>query len=369
MLAQTSEGMSVYLFTEKNSKGERKIAGIFEPVSEDLVATIDQQKDFLQKNILSSFKKKPDEINISLSDRYSGCMLGLACGDAVGAAVELRKPGTFFHLTDMVGGGPYNLKAGQWTDDTSMALCLAASLIENHNKEDDGFNPKDQVKKYIQWRDTGYMSSIGRCFDIGNTVATALNEFSRTNEPYSGPTDRYSAGNGSVMRLAPIPLRYFNSIEKTARYAELSSKVTHGAEEAVDACHLFSLLINKALQGESKESILFETEPLKKLSPEINKIRKGSYTLKTRREICGKSYVINSLEAALWCFYTTSNLEEAILKSANLGNDADTTAAICGQLAGAHYGEKSIPEHWKEKLTEYKMIKNIAKKLYDIRLN
>ncbi len=164
-------------------------------------------------------------------ERYRGSLLGLAVGDAVGTSLEFQPPGSFAPLDDMVGGGPFGLAPGQWTDDTSMALCLAESLIDRR-----GFDPVDQLQRYVRWYRDGHLSSTGRCFDIGNTVQDALLRFERTGEPYCGPTHRMSAGNGSIMRLAPVPLFYrANPREAIARSGE-SSRTTHGAAAAVDAC-------------------------------------------------------------------------------------------------------------------------------------
>ena len=137
----------------------------------------------------------------SLSERYRGSLLGLACGDAVGTTVEFQPRGAFAPMTDMVGGGPFGLAPGQWTDDTSMALCLAESLLNQG-----GFDARDQMGRYLNWWQWGYLSSIGHCFDIGMTVWQALARFQRTGEPFAGSTDPQSAGNGSLMRLAPVPL-------------------------------------------------------------------------------------------------------------------------------------------------------------------
>ena len=134
-------------------------------------------------------------------ERFSGCLLGLAIGDTVGTTLEFKRPGSFEPLTDMVGGGPFRLKPGQWTDDTSMALCLAASLIECR-----GFDARDQMERYVRWWREGYMSSTGHCFDIGNTTAEALGIFQRTRDPFAGSTDLDKAGNGSLMRPAPVPM-------------------------------------------------------------------------------------------------------------------------------------------------------------------
>jgi ADP-ribosyl-[dinitrogen reductase] hydrolase len=138
-----------------------------------------------------------------LTDRFRGCLVGLAVADAVGTTVEFMPPGSFSPVTDMVGGGPFELAPGQWTDDTSMALCLAESLIECR-----GFDPGDQMRRYVRWHRDGHLSSTGRCFDIGITVAEALHRFASTGEPFSGSTDPMKAGNGSLMRLAPVAMFY-----------------------------------------------------------------------------------------------------------------------------------------------------------------
>jgi ADP-ribosyl-[dinitrogen reductase] hydrolase len=170
---------------------------------------------------------------MDISNRFRGCLLGLAVGDAVGTTVEFRPRGTFSPMTDMVGGGPFNLKPGAWTDDTSMALCLATSLLEKN-----GFDPKDQMNRYCNWYQHGYLSSTDRCFDIGVTVRNALQRYLDNGEPFSGSTDPNSAGNGSIMRLAPIPMYYFPNRELILQYSAENSKTTHGALECEDACRL-----------------------------------------------------------------------------------------------------------------------------------
>ncbi len=177
-------------------------------------------------------------------ENFRGAMLGLAVGDALGTTLEFTRPGTFQPLSDMVGGGPFNLKPGQWTDDTSMALCLAESLVEQR-----GFDLKDQVLRYVKWYRDGYLSSTGECFDIGNTVRDALHRFEQTGNPASGSTHPQSAGNGSIMRLAPVPMAYANRPEKAVELSGRSSITTHGAAACIDACRYFGGLIAGALNG------------------------------------------------------------------------------------------------------------------------
>ena len=290
----------------------------------------------------------------SLQDKYEGCLLGLACGDAVGTTVEFKRRGSFAPITDMVGGGPFNLVAGQWTDDTSMALCLAESLLAQK-----GFDAKDQMDRYLRWYNDGYMSSKGYCFDIGLTISGALKNYSLHQNPYAGSTHPRTAGNGSIMRLAPIPLYYLLSLEQTIHFAGESSRTTHGSEEAVESAKLFAVLIRMALLGHDKQEILFKNEYYSNTAT-VNALAQGDYLVKEEKHIKGSGFVIESLEAALWCFARTDSFEQAVLKAVNLGDDADTTAAIVGQIAGAYYGVSAIPSSWLKKLYNVEFIRGLA---------
>lgn len=311
-------------------------------------------------------------------ERYRGCLLGLAAGDALGTTVEFKAPGTFRPVEDMVGGGKFGLSAGEWTDDTSMALCLAESLIEKR-----GFNPEDQLRHYVRWYREGHMSSTEKCFDIGNATAAALHRFEKTGEPYSGSRDPQAAGNGSIMRLAPAPLLYARAItyhfddvgplEAIERSGE-SSRTTHGARNAVDACRYLGALIVGAANGFEKEQLLSEhfspvgSEYWEKwpLTEELNEVAAGSFKRKEPPEIRGRGYVVGSLEAALWAFHKSDSFKEGALMAVNLGEDADTTGAVYGQLAGAYYGERAIPESWRYKIAHRLILEYFAERLYKI---
>jgi ADP-ribosyl-[dinitrogen reductase] hydrolase len=276
-------------------------------------------------------------VAVSVAARYRGCLLGLACGDAVGTTVEFQPRGTFARVTDMVGGGIFHLAPGQWTDDTSLALCLAESLVERQ-----GFDPRDQMERYCRWWKEGYLSATGTCFDIGSTTVDALSRFLATGEPYSGSQDPLRAGNGSLMRVAPVPMYFAPDRDAAVRHAAESSRTTHGCDEAVDACRYFADLLVRTLDGAGKSELFgFEAGPL---APAIEAIASGDYREKAVDDIHGGGYVVHSLEAALWCFAQTDDFETAILTAVNLGEDADTTAAICGQIPGAHYGVDAIPD-------------------------
>ncbi|XWK86370.1 MAG: ADP-ribosylglycohydrolase family protein [Phormidium sp.] len=302
--------------------------------------------------------------------RYRGSLLGLAVGDAVGTTLEFKPPGTFTPIKDMVGGGPFQLIPGQWTDDTSMALCLAESLIEKK-----GFDPIHQLQKYLQWYRQGHLSSTGRCFDIGGTVRQALWRFEDTGEPFCGSIDPLSAGNGSIMRLAPVPLFYAADFEEAIIKAKDSSRTTHGAATAVDACRYLAALIVGAINGISKEELLesryspipnyWKNNPL---VAEIDEIATGSFKHRQPPEIKGTGYVVKSLEAALWAFYHSNSFAEGCLLAVNLGDDADSTGAVYGQLAGAFYGEEGIPKSWREQLAKHDLIVSMAEQIFALSL-
>ncbi|NEQ99419.1 MAG: ADP-ribosylglycohydrolase family protein [Cyanothece sp. SIO2G6] len=291
--------------------------------------------------------------------RFRGCLLGLAIGDAVGTTVEFRPRGSFPRVTDMVGGGPFGLEPGQWTDDTSMALCLATSLATQQ-----GFDAADQMNRYYDWYDHGYLSSTGECFDIGNTTSRSLRQYRQFGNPFSGSTHSRSAGNGCLMRLAPVPMFYHPDRDRIIHFSGESSRTTHGAAECIDASRLFGDILHRALSGASKDEILWRSDPEMVDSPSIKAIATGTYRHKSIDEIHGTGYVVSSLEASLWCFWTTDSYESAILAATNLGDDADTTAAICGQVAGAFYGQSGIPTHWLGKLTMREEITTLADQLH-----
>ena len=313
--------------------------------------------------LLETWKK---ENMTTKQDRYLGALLGLAAGDALGTTLEFKSPGSFNPLTEIVGGGPFGLKAGQWTDDTSMALCLAESLTERR-----GFDPVDQLERYVRWYRKGHLSSNGVCFDIGVTTRQALQRFERTHQPYPGSTEESASGNGSIMRLAPVPMAYTADPAQAVAYSGESSRTTHGSLQSVDACRYFGGLLVGALNGASKEEILspgYSPVPglwaQKPLHPLVAEVANGSFKRRQPPEIVGSGYVIKSLEAALWAFYRSASFEEGCLLAVNLGNDADTTGAVYGQLAGAFYGAEAIPAGWRAKLALREKIEAFAQDLY-----
>lgn len=300
----------------------------------------------------------PDTSDAAIKDRAKGALLGLAMGDAVGTTLEFSLRDQHPPLSDMIGVGPFKLMPGQWTDDTSMALALADSLIAH-----DDVNAHDLMARFVQWYEEGMYSCTGRCFDIGITTRQALLRYKTSGDPIAGSVDPYSAGNGSLMRLAPVAIRYFDNRAKLKDAAALQSRTTHAAPEAVDACVAFAELLADAIAGARKSEILNcrHVDGAQGMA----QILAGSWRGKARAAIKSSGYVLHSLEAAIWSTGRTAKFEDAVLLAANLGDDADTTAAITGQLAGAIYGQASLPSHWLKRLAWADKIENMAIALFE----
>jgi ADP-ribosylglycohydrolase len=272
-----------------------------------------------------------------------------------------------------------------------MALCLANSLLARRD-----FIPYDQLVRYKWWSKYGYMSSTGHCFDIGAATSISIHEFTRRQKVFAKEkelpleqldylsdvkllnefdvycSDDDAAGNGALMRLAPVPLFFFRNKYAAVEFSGRSGQITHGDKKAYDACRFYGALIVAALRGWKKEQILasnfyserrhwFGDEPLDET---IIEIAKGSYKKLYGYEggIRGKGYIVSALEAALWAFWSDDcSFEKGALAAVNLGDDTDTTAAIYGQLAGAYYGYKKLPEHWLKHVYALKFMKTLSK--------
>lgn len=289
-------------------------------------------------------------------DRQRGALIGLAVGDAMGASIEFAFPGTFQEVTDFRSGGPHGLAPGEWTDDTSMALALADSIAEA------GWDLNDQAARYVSWWRSGRYSVNGRVFDIGMATSAALVRFVETRDAWtSGDPAPRASGNGSIMRLAPVPIAYAplldDRLDILVERAVQSSRPTHASPQCLSGCAYFAVILAGLLQGLPREDVLAPEWPtlhrlreIFPLHPEIDEIAEGSFRRRVPPEIRGSGYVVKSLEAALWAFHDAVDFRQAVLRAVNLGDDADTTGAVCGQLAGAYWGEQGIPEAWRDGL-------------------
>jgi ADP-ribosyl-[dinitrogen reductase] hydrolase len=303
------------------------------------------------------------------TDRRRGAFLGLAVGDALGAAVEFKAPGTFPEVTGYRSGGPHRLKPGEWTDDTSMALALGHSIVEV------GWDLNDQARRYVSWWQDGAYSVTGHCFDIGGTTAAALGRFRRTGDANtSGDPSPHASGNGSIMRLAPVPIAFAelfpDRLELLVQRLVESSRTTHASPQCLSACAYLGVVLCGLMHGLAREEVLdADWEParrLRELFPlhaEILDVAEGGFRSKRPPEIKGSGYVVHSLEAALWAFHDAVDFRQAVLRAVNLGDDADTTGAVCGQLAGAWFGESGIPAEWRLALAGQDQIEPVLTRL------
>lgn len=294
------------------------------------------------------------DLDPAIRDRAHGALLGLAVGDAFGSTLEFVARDAQPRHTEMIGGGPFDLAPGEWTDDTAMALALADSLINGS-----GFNPHDLAARFVSWWQEGAYSCTGTCFDIGITTREALDRFVRTSDPYAGSTDPRTAGNGSLMRLAPVALFALHDARQADQLARDQSRITHAAPQAVEACAYFVQLLRDAILG--------QPDVLRPRTwsgdPAITAIAAGSWRQKTRDEIRSSGFVVDTLEAAIWAVGTTASFEEALILAVNLADDADTIGAVTGQLAGALYGASALPERWLHPLVWRSEISAVASRL------
>lgn len=294
----------------------------------------------------------PAKLGPLIEDRAYGAMLGLAVGDALGVPLEFSERDSLPFVSDMIGGGPFGLEPGEWTDDTSMALCLADALIANQTLDE-----IDLLNRFVRWWKHGENSVNGRCFDIGITTREALDRFIELGTPAGrGPHNKMHAGNGSLMRLAPVAIFAASDVAEAVRLAHRQSMTTHANAVAAKACEFFATLLVEAMRGVDKDTALRSRFWFS--DPDINGIAAGNWVGKTRDEISSSGYVIATLEAALWCVYRTSSFEEALILAVNLAHDSDTVAAVTGQLAGAIYGRSGIPQRWLDKLVGQEQIEN-----------
>jgi ADP-ribosyl-[dinitrogen reductase] hydrolase len=300
----------------------------------------------------------PPATEEGIRDRAIGALLGLAVGDALGTTLEFRGRDTAPRLVDIAGSGPFNLPRGCWTDDTAMALAVADSLLACK-----GLDCRDLMDRFVSWWRHGKYSCTGHCFDIGVTTRQALERYRQTGDPLAGSTDPMTAGNGSLMRLAPVALRFWSDRARLGWAAAQQSRTTHGAQAAVDGCHAFADMLADAISGKPRRAVLaprsFEG------TPAISEILDGSWRGRARDEIRSSAYVVHTLEAAIWSVARTANFRNAVLLAANLADDADTVAAVTGQLAGAIYGLSGIPQHWLDQIAWKDRLLDTAQRLLE----
>lgn len=300
----------------------------------------------------------PDMISMMNLDRALGALLGLAVGDALGTTLEFTKRDQHPPVTAIVGGGPFRLKPGQWTDDTSMALALGASLLE-HGRLD----RKDLLDRFVDWWQEGDNSCTGECFDIGNTVKAALSYYRNTGRTDAGSTAPDTAGNGSIMRLAPAVLYGLRSLRTTVSTAREQSLVTHAAPACLDACEAMARIMRSLILRDWDEPARYTLDGWSPGDAGVAAAVDGSRFSQSRDDVASTGFVTATLDAALWSVANTASFEEALILAVNLGGDADTVGAVAGQIAGAAYGMSGIPPRWLEVLAWRAHIEDMGHRL------
>lgn len=278
-------------------------------------------------------------------DQAVGCFLGHCIGDALGAFLEFqdaREPDNY--ITTYQSGGPHRLKAGQWTDDSSMALGLANHLIGNHGI----LRAEDVMSNWLNWYFLGEFSSTGKCFDIGSTCEKAIRRYQSGMHPDDcGETGEYASGNGALMRLHPCVIAA-SSVEEAVTNSLYQTRLTHNNPEVL----LYSEAFSKELwYGQAM--------------PEYSHLKLPKET--PRNKVLSGGYVKETYQCAWWAVENTSSFEEAVIVAVNRGHDADTSGAITGALAGRIYGEGSIPDHLYNDLYSVDILRKTAVALYNLR--
>lgn len=278
---------------------------------------------------------------MNTKSRATSAFLGLAIGDALGAPVEFKEPGEFEPVTQYRHSYVWNIPQGYWTDDTSMAICLAESILSRNTVD-----PQDLLERFSRWYLQGENSSTGVCFDIGTTTRSNIEAFLNSGTTQA-PDIAYQSGNGGIMRLAPVAIRWWHTSAFAERMAQVQSETTHGSAECMDCASELAVILTRAIQGE----------------PVALQLRERLHMIPDT-QISNSGRARSTLLAAKWCVATTDSFESAVLKAVNLGGDSDTIGAVTGQIAGACYGMEAIPAAWLQGLHDLDRLISLAEQLY-----
>lgn len=283
--------------------------------------------------------------------RFLGGLYGSLVGDALGVPVEFagRAARQADPVTDMRSGGSHGQPAGTWSDDGSLLLCSAESLVEA------GFDTQDMGERFVRWYERGLWTAHGTIFDIGIATRSALQRIrSGTPAEQAGGQDEFSNGNGSLMRILPVVLASLKEEEETFRTRiHQASAITHGHLRSQMACVFYGLMVRALVQRLPLEQALAETRlaftRLYQGNLEITNffdLLNADLTPWDESQVSSSGYVMHTLTASMWCLLTTSSFAGCVLKAVNLGDDTDTTGCVAGGLAGVYYGLEAIPQGW-----------------------
>jgi len=328
------------------------------------VPETDEQRDYiLDWTPQADPMQAPDVLDAArtLRERFQGTLVGLAVGDALAAHTQFRKPGSFAAVGDLLGGGPFDLPRGAWTDDTAMALLLAESLLER-----EGFDAHDQVERYVRWQREGYGSATGQCVGISASVARALATAQYKRQPFAGSHDPEQLDKDPLSRIAPAVMYFFSDAPTAIAKATEAARLTAQAPMVLDCVRLVASMVHLALSGREKASVLHPPREMwisASTRPEVLAIYDGSFARRKPPEITGGGGILQAVEAALWAFNGSETFREGALLAANLGRDSDVVAALYGQLAGAYHGVSAIPGIWRNSLIKQEVVIDSADRL------
>jgi len=328
------------------------------------VPETDVQRDFIRAYVPVTDPTRAVEVMDAartLRERFQGALLGLAVGDALAAHTQFRKPGSFAAVGDLLGGGPFDLPRGAWTDDTAMALLLGESLLDC-----EGFDGQDQVNRYVRWQREGYGSATGQCVGISASVARALATALYRRQPFAGSHDPEQLDKDPLSRVAPVVMYFFSDPNVAVARAAEAARITAQAPMVLDCVRLLAAMLRQALAGRDKATVLRpprESWASLNTRGEVLAVYDGSYLRRMPPEITGGGHVVQALEAALWAFHRGETFKEGALLAANLGRDCDVVAAAYGQIAGAYHGVSAIPGIWRNSLMRQEVVIDTADRL------
>jgi ADP-ribosylglycohydrolase len=305
-------------------------------------------------------------------EKIKGALFGLAVGDALGVPVEFmtRKELQSKPVITMVGYGVWNQPPGTWSDDSSLSFCLAEALTEDYDLNKIAMN-------FVAWLKQGYWGAHNKVFDIGNATNAAIGRIIKGTSPeLAGGVMEQDNGNGSLMRILPL-LFYIRDMSVEDRYKKIKeiSSLTHAHFRSVLACFIYMEMALLILKGYSlhESYVNMQTEVKDFCSQKgfnnsevalFDRVLTGDIRNHEKSAIHSGGYVINTIEASLWCLLNSNKFSDAVLKAVNLGNDSDTTACVTGGLAGLYYGYNAIPQLWIEILARTDDIKDLCERLY-----
>jgi ADP-ribosyl-[dinitrogen reductase] hydrolase len=293
----------------------------------------------------------------SARDRALGALLGLAVGDALGTTVEFLPRGSFPPVSELTGGGPFAVPPGEGTDDTALAICLAESLLH-----DPLLDELDLMDRFRRWQAEAGPVAAGNGFDVGLTTREAIERFGATGNPIAGDPAPEAAGNGGVMRLAPVAVRHWRSPARARDIAARQSRTTHAAAEAVAGAELLAEVLAALIAGGGRAALA--PGGWREAPPRIRALAAGAWRDRRPEELPSSGYVVHTLQAALCCAWHAPDFERAVVTAANLGDDADTVAAVTGQVAGALHGLSAIPPRWLARLEAAPRLLALGEALY-----